>query len=68
MGIGQWAVIQAFASPMGGRLHPDRPAGRGMEQELAAFARGPADGLIVVVSVVAGMPTRERIAELAAPA
>jgi putative ABC transport system substrate-binding protein len=65
VGIGQWAVIQAFASPMGVELTPiNLPAGE-WEQELGAFARGPTDGLIVVVSVVAAVQ-RARIVQLAA--
>jgi putative tryptophan/tyrosine transport system substrate-binding protein len=65
VGIGQWAVIQAFASPMGVELTPiTLPAGE-WEQELGAFARGPTNGLIVVVSVVAAVQ-RARIVQLAA--
>jgi putative ABC transport system substrate-binding protein len=64
-GIGQWAVIQAFASPMGVELTPiDLPGGE-WEQEVGAFARGPTDGLIVVVSVFAALQ-RARIVQLAA--
>src|SRR5262245_16056030 len=47
----------------GGRTHPDQPAG--WEQEVAAFARAPTDGLIVVVSVFAAVQ-RRRIVQLAA--
>jgi putative ABC transport system substrate-binding protein len=65
VGIGQWAVIQAFASPMGVELTSiDLPGGE-WEQEVAAFARGPTDGLIVGVSVVAAV-RRQRIVQLAA--
>jgi putative ABC transport system substrate-binding protein len=65
VGIGQWAVIQAFASPMGVELTPINLPGGEWEQEVAAFARGPADGLIVVVSVAAATQ-RQRIVQLAA--
>jgi putative ABC transport system substrate-binding protein len=65
VGIGQWAVIQAFASPMGVELTPINLPGGEWEQELGAFTRGPADGLIVVVSVVATVQ-RARIVQLAA--
>jgi putative ABC transport system substrate-binding protein len=65
VGIGQWAVIQAFASPMGVELTPINLPGGEWEQEVAAFARGPTDGLIVVVSVVAAVQ-RQRIIQLAA--
>src|SRR5438876_11749097 len=51
----RFTVIQAFASPMGVELTPiTLPAGE-WEQELGAFARGPTNGLIVVVSVVAAV-------------
>jgi ABC-type uncharacterized transport system substrate-binding protein len=65
VGIGQWAVIQAFASPMGVELTPINLPAREWEQELGDFARGPTDGLIVVVSVVA-VVHRARIVHLAA--
>ncbi len=49
-GIGQFAVIQAMAPPQGVEL---RPINAGdpteMERGIAAFARGPNDGLIVTV-------------------
>jgi putative ABC transport system substrate-binding protein len=49
-GIGQFAVIQAMAPPHGVEL---RPINAGdpteMERAIAAFARGPNDGLIVTV-------------------
>jgi len=65
VGIGQWAVIQAFASPIGVELTPIDLPGEEWEQEVAAFARGPTDGLIVVVSVFAAL-RRRRIVQLAA--
>src|SRR5262249_40716107 len=65
VGIGQWAVIQAFASPMGVELTPINLPGGEWEQEVAAFARGSTDGLIVVVSVFAAVQ-RRRIIQLAA--
>jgi ABC-type uncharacterized transport system substrate-binding protein len=65
VGVGQWAVIQAFASPMGVELTPINLPGGEWEQEVAAFARGPTDGLIVVVSVFAAVQ-RRRIVQLAA--
>jgi putative ABC transport system substrate-binding protein len=50
VGTGQWAVIQAFASPSGVELSPinvgvARDAGR----DIAAFAQEPNGGMIVVV-------------------
>jgi len=65
VGVGQWAVIQAFASPMGVELTPINLPGGEWEQEVAAFARAPTDGLIVVVSVFAAVQ-RRRIVQLAA--
>jgi putative ABC transport system substrate-binding protein len=66
VGIGQWAVIQAFASPMGVELSPINLRERGdTEQALANFARGPNNGLIVVVGTQASIQ-RELIVALAA--
>jgi ABC-type uncharacterized transport system substrate-binding protein len=65
VGVGQWAVIQAFASPMGVELTPINLPGGEWGQEVAAFARAPTDGLIVVVSVFAAVQ-RRRIVQLAA--
>jgi putative tryptophan/tyrosine transport system substrate-binding protein len=62
---GNVSVIQAFASPMGVELTPINLPAEEWEQELGAFARGPTDGLIVVVSVVAAVQ-RARIVQLAA--
>ena len=65
-GIGQWAVIQAFASPMGVELSPiNLRAGGERERSLAHFVRGPNHGLIVVVGTQATIQ-RERIVSLAA--
>ena len=50
-GIGQWAVIQAMASPLGIEMTPVsvREIGE-IEQGIGAFARGSNGGLIVPVS------------------
>jgi len=54
VGIGQWAVIQAFASPLKVEVSPInlRVAGE-TEREVSAFARSPNGGLIVTVSAIA---------------
>jgi putative ABC transport system substrate-binding protein len=64
--IGQWAVIQAAASPLGVELSPIqlRDPG-GIERDVTAFAGEPNGGLIVVVST-ASQIHRELIVELAA--
>jgi putative ABC transport system substrate-binding protein len=50
-GIGQWAVIQATASSLAVELSPVNTGGPSeIEHALAAFAREPNGGLIVVVS------------------
>jgi putative ABC transport system substrate-binding protein len=50
-GIGQWAVIQAAASPLGVELTPlDTRDPAEIERGLSAFGREPNGGLIVVVS------------------
>jgi putative ABC transport system substrate-binding protein len=50
VGIAQWAVIGAFASPMGVELSPiNLSETADTKPALAAFARGPNDGLIVTV-------------------
>jgi putative ABC transport system substrate-binding protein len=66
-GVGQWAVIQAFASPMGVELSPihARVMGGETEREVADFAGGPNGGLIVVVGTVATIQ-RDLIIALAA--
>jgi ABC-type uncharacterized transport system substrate-binding protein len=66
VGIGQWAVIQAFASPMGVELSPiNLRAGGETERSMSDFARGPNNGLIVVVGTQASIQ-RELIVALAA--
>jgi putative tryptophan/tyrosine transport system substrate-binding protein len=55
VGIAQWAVIQAFASPLGVELTPiNMRIVSDTEADIAEFAKGPAGGLIVVVGT---MPT-----------
>jgi putative ABC transport system substrate-binding protein len=54
VGIAQWAVIQAFASPLGVELSPINLNLSGdPERAVAEFAQGSADGLIVVVNSIA---------------
>ena len=66
VGIGQWAVIAAFASPMGVELRPINVSVTGeTERAISAFAGGPNSGLIVTVSDVATIQ-RELIIALAA--
>jgi putative ABC transport system substrate-binding protein len=66
VGIGQWAVIGAFASPMGVELSPItlQIAGE-TERDVAAFAQSPNGGLIVGVGVLATIQ-RELLISLAA--
>jgi putative ABC transport system substrate-binding protein len=65
-GIGQWAVIQAFASPVGVELSPiDIRVADDAERLLSAFARNPNGGLIVAVGTAATVH-RELIIALAA--
>ena len=65
-GIGQWAVIGAFASPMGVELRPINVSVTGeTERALSAFAGDPNSGLIVTVADVA-IIQRELIIALAA--
>jgi putative tryptophan/tyrosine transport system substrate-binding protein len=53
VGTAQWAVIQAFASPAGVELSPINVGGGGdAERDIAAFAREPNGGLIVVVGSI----------------
>jgi putative tryptophan/tyrosine transport system substrate-binding protein len=55
VGIAQWAVIQAFAAPVGVELTPiNMRIVSDTEADIAEFAKGPAGGLIVVVGT---MPT-----------
>jgi putative tryptophan/tyrosine transport system substrate-binding protein len=66
VGIAQWAVIGAFASPMGLELRPINLSVTGeTERAVSAFAGGSSGGLIVTVSDVATIQ-RERIIALAA--
>jgi putative ABC transport system substrate-binding protein len=67
--IGQWAVISAFASPMGVELSPINLSASDTESAVSSFARGPHDGLIVVVSsratihrdLIVALATRHRL-------
>ena len=65
-GIGQWVMIQAVAQSFGAELKPIdlRDAGE-IERAVAAFARSPNGGLVVVVSA-ASLIHRELIIALAA--
>ena len=64
--IGQWAIIQAVAQPLGVELRPIELHDAGeIERSLSAFARFPNGGLIVVVSA-ASLIHRELIITLAA--
>jgi putative ABC transport system substrate-binding protein len=65
-GIGQWAVIQAAASPLAVELSPvDTRDPAEIERAVAAFAREPNGGLIVVVASAATV-NRDLIIALAA--
>ena len=65
-GIGQWAVIQAAAQPLGIELMSVDPRGAAtIERSLTAVARVPNAGLIAVVSA-AGLLHRELVATLSA--
>jgi putative ABC transport system substrate-binding protein len=65
-GIGQWAVIQAAAQPLGIELSSvDLRGPAEIERTMAAVARVPNAGLIAVVSA-AGQVHREQVATLAA--
>ena len=65
-GIGQWAVIQAAAQPLGIELMSVDPRGAAtIERSLTAVARVPNAGLIAVVSA-AGQLHRELVATLSA--
>jgi putative ABC transport system substrate-binding protein len=66
VGIGQWAVIGAAASPLGVELSPiNLHVTGGTEREVSEFAGSPNGGLIVAVSTVATIQ-RELIVALAA--
>src|SRR5262245_26137662 len=65
-GVGQWAVIQAFASPLGIELNPlDLVHGSDTDRLVSAFAGGPDSGMIVGVSSLATIQ-RKLIVGLAA--
>jgi putative ABC transport system substrate-binding protein len=65
-GVGQWAVIQAFASPMGVELSPiDMRVTGDIGRDVADFAVGPNGGLIVGVGAVATIQ-RDLVVALAA--
>jgi putative ABC transport system substrate-binding protein len=65
-GIGQWAVIQAFASPLGIELSPlDLVPGVDPDRMVSAFAGGPNIGIIVAVASLATIQ-RKSIVRLAA--
>jgi len=65
-GIGQWAIIQAVAQPLGVELRPiDLSNAAEIERAVSAFARAPNGGLIVAVSA-ASLVHRELIISLAA--
>jgi putative tryptophan/tyrosine transport system substrate-binding protein len=65
-GIGQWAVIQAAASPTGMELSPVGNGDAGeIERGITAFASSPNGGLIVAVSASA-IQHRQLVVELAA--
>ena len=65
-GIGQLGAIQAVAPSFGVELHPvDVHDGGDIERAIAAFARGPNDGLIVTSSTLA-LVHRDLIVALAA--
>jgi len=66
VGIGQWAVIQSVASPLGIELVPINPRDVSeMERAIPALARIPNSGLIVAVSSAATVQ-RDHIIALAA--
>jgi len=65
-GIGQWAVIQAFASPLGIELSPlDLVQGSDPDRIVSAFAGAPNSGIIVAVASLATIH-RKSIVRLAA--
>jgi putative tryptophan/tyrosine transport system substrate-binding protein len=66
VGVAQWAVIQYVASLTGVELSPlDLRIGGNTEQAVSEFARGPNEGLIVVVGTTATIQ-RDLIISLAA--
>jgi putative ABC transport system substrate-binding protein len=66
VGIGQWAVLQTFAAPMGVELRPINLRDPGeTERTVSAFIGGANSGLIVVVGQTVGVQ-RDLIIALAA--
>jgi putative ABC transport system substrate-binding protein len=66
VGIGQWAVLQSFAAPLGVELRPINLRDPGeIERTVSAFTGGLNSGLIVIVGLTAGVQ-RELIISLAA--
>jgi putative ABC transport system substrate-binding protein len=66
VGIGQWAVLQTFAAPMGVELRPVNLRDPSeTEHTVSAFIGGANSGLIVIVGVTAGVQ-RDLIIALAA--
>jgi putative ABC transport system substrate-binding protein len=66
VGIGQWAVLQTVAAPMGVELRPVNLRDPGeTERTISAFSGGANSGLIVVVGATAGVQ-RDLIIALAA--
>jgi len=64
--IGQWAIIQAVAQPMGVELRPiDLSNANEIERAISEFAKAPNGGLIVAVSA-ASLIHRQLIIALAA--
>jgi putative ABC transport system substrate-binding protein len=65
VGIGQWAVIQSVASPLGVELTPIDPRDVSeMDRAVSALGRTPNSGLIVAVSTAA-ITQRDHIVALA---
>jgi putative ABC transport system substrate-binding protein len=64
-GVGQWAVIQAFASPMGVELSPIHLTSGEAKRDVADFASAPNGSLIVGVGSIATIQ-RDLIVALAA--
>jgi len=64
--VGQWAIIQAVAQPMGVELRPiDLSNANEIERAISEFAKAPNGGLIVAVSA-ASLVHRQLIIALAA--
>jgi putative ABC transport system substrate-binding protein len=66
LAAGQWAVIQAFASPLGIELVPiNARMSSDIERDISGFARGPTNGLIVGVGAIATIRSKSIIALVA---